>query len=148
MMDTSPAACVTLREMKNLLSGNFHNGIIRIKESRSANCRESMHFIKALTEFLQHNRTGKKRAGRTARCVIWCCPVRNRALLCMLGLDEQQEGASHQGSGFPCSSIVSVDEPAAAGSCVYACRENAAELVLLTVLLYEQLLHLDLCQGN
>ena len=93
MMDISSGGLgVTLvRDEKIAYQENFHVGIIRTKESFERNRRESMHFNKALTEFLSstigpvRNELGDERVQ-----YLVLSGTETELLLRMLGLDEEQ----------------------------------------------------------
>ena len=144
MMDISSGGLgVTLVHEKICYQGNFHIGIIRIKESFERNRRESMHFNKALTEFLSsiigpvRNELGDSKV----RYLV-LSGTETELLLRMLGLDEQQKVHRIKAADFHAffDSMRQMSLPQLIQ--VYKLPENVAELVLPTVLLYEQLLHL------
>ena len=145
MMDISSGGLgVTLvRDEKICYQENFHVGIIRIKESFERNRRESIHFNKALTEFLSstigpvRNELGDDRVE-----YLVLSGTETELLLRMLGLDEEQMvhhiKAEHFHAFFDKMRQLTLPQLISA----YKIPESTAELVLPTVLLYEQLLHL------
>ena len=145
MMDISSGGLgVTLvRDEKICYQGNFHIGIIRIKESFERNRRESMHFNKALTEFLSST-IGPVRnelCDSKVRYLV-LSGTETELLLRMLGLDEKQLVHRIKAADFHAffDSMRQMSLPQLIQ--VYKLPENVAELVLPTVLLYEQLLHI------
>ena len=145
MMDISSGGLgVTLvRDEKICYQGNFHIGIIRIKESFERNRRESMHFNKALTEFLSSTiGPVRNELGDSKVCYLVLSGTETELLLRMLGLDEKQLVHRIKAADFHAffDSMRQMSLPQLIQ--VYKLPENVAELVLPTVLLYEQLLHL------
>ena len=144
MMDISGGLGVTLvRDEKICYQGNFHIGIIRIKESFERNRRESMHFNKALTEFLSSTiGPVRNELGDSKVRYLVLSGTETELLLRMLGLDEQQKVHRIKAADFHAffDSMRQMSLPQLIQ--VYKLPENVAELVLPTVLLYEQLLHL------
>ena len=145
MMDISSGGLgVTLvRDEKICYQGNFHIGIIRIKESFERNRRESMHFNKALTEFLSSTiGPVRNELGDSKVRYLVLSGTETELLLRMLGLDEQQKVHRIKAADFHAffDSMRQMSLPQLIQ--VYKLPENVAELVLPTVLLYEQLLHL------
>ena len=144
MMDISSGGLgVTLvRDEKICYQGNFHIGIIRIKESFERNRRESMHFNKALTEFLSSTiGPVRNELGDSKVRYLVLSGTETELLLRMLGLDEQKVHrikAADFHAFFDSMRQMSLPQLIQ----VYKLPENVAELVLPTVLLYEQLLHL------
>ena len=145
MMDISSGGLgVTLvRDEKICYQGNFHIGIIRIKESFERNRRESMHFNKALTEFLSSTiGPVRNELGDSKVRYLVLSGTETELLLRMLGLDEQQKVHRIKAADFHAffDSMRQMSLPQLIQ--VYKLPENVAELVLPTVLLYEQLLHI------
>ena len=93
MMDISSGGLgVTLVQDEQIrYQENFHVGIIRIKESFARNRKESMHFNKALTEFLSST-IGPVRQELQQSSVQYLVlsGTETELLLRMLGLDEEQ----------------------------------------------------------
>lgn len=145
MMDISSGGLgVTLvRDEKIAYQENFHVGIIRTKESFERNRRESMHFNKALTEFLSstigpvRNELGDERVQ-----YLVLSGTETELLLRMLGLDEEQLVHRIKAEKFHAffDNMRQMNLPQLIQA--YNIPESTAELVLPTVLLYEQLLHL------
>lgn len=145
MMDISSGGLgITLVQDEQIrYQENFHVGIIRIKESFERNRRESMHFNKALTEFLSST-IGPVRQELQQASVQYLVlsGTETELLLRMLGRDESQLLHRIKAEDFHAffakmrrmnlSQLISA----------YNIPESVAELALPTVLLYEQLLHL------
>lgn len=145
MMDISSGGLgVTLvRDEKICYQSNFHIGIIRIKESFERNRRESMHFNKALTEFLSSTiGPVRNELGDSKVRYLVLSGTETELLLRMLGLDEQQKVHRIKAADFHAFFDSMRQMSLAQLIQVYKLPENVAELVLPTVLLYEQLLHL------
>ena len=122
---------------------NLHVGIIRIKESFARNRRESMHFNKALTEFLSST-IGPVRRELQQKSVAYLVlsGTETELLLRVLGRREDQlvhRIKAKEFRGF-FDKMRQMNVPQLIQA--YHLPENAAELVLPTVLLYEQLLDL------
>ncbi len=122
---------------------NFHVGIIRIKESFERNKRESLHFNRALTEFLTST-IGPVRRELDQEEVKYLVlsGTETELILNMLGLDVNQKLHRIKAEDFHkfFSQMRKLNLPQMIK--VYNIPENVAELVLPTVLLYEQLLDL------
>lgn len=122
---------------------NFHVGIIRIKESFERNKRESMHFNRALTEFLSST-IGSVRQELQQDHVRYLVlsGTETELILKMMKLDlhkkvhcikaDEFHDFFRQMRGMNLPQIIKT----------YGIVESTAELVLPTVLLYEQLLDL------
>ena len=105
--------------------------------------RESMHFNKALTEFLSSTiGPVRNELGDSKVRYLVLSGTETELLLRMLGLDEQQKVHRIKAADFHAffDSMRQMSLPQLIQ--VYKLSENVAELVLPTVLLYEQLLHL------
>lgn len=145
MMDISSGGLgITLvRDDKICYQENFHVGIIRIKEGFERNRRESVHFNKALTEFLSST-IGPVRSELHQSKVQYLVlsGTETELLLKMLGLNEKQlvhrikAEVFHQ--FFAKMRRMNLQQIIQ----TYDIPESVAELALPTVLLYEQLLHL------
>lgn len=122
---------------------NFHVGIIRIKEGFARNRRESMHFNKALTEFLSST-IGPVRRELQQDSVgyLVLSGTETELLLKILGRREDQLVHRIKASEFRSffEKMRQMNMPQLIQT--YKLQETAAELVLPTVLLYEQLLDL------
>lgn len=145
LMDISSGGLgVTLvRDDKICYQENFHIGIIRIKESFERNRRESMHFNKALTEFLSSTISPVRRElGDNSVQYLVLSGTETELLLRMLGLDEGQMVHRIKAADFHAffDKMRQMNLPQLIQA--YKIPESVAELVLPTVLLYEQLLHL------
>lgn len=146
LMDISSGGLgVTLvQDEKLTYQANFHVGIIRIKESFERNRRESLHFNKALTEFLNSTISPvKNELGETKRLqYLVLSGTETELLLRMLGLPEEQLVHRIKAERFHefFDRMRQMNLPQLIE--FYKIPEVAAELVLPTVLLYEQLLHL------
>ena len=145
LMDISSGGLgVTLvRDDKICYQENFHIGIIRIKESFERNRRESMHFNKALTEFLSSTISPVRRElGDNRVQYLVLSGTETELLLRMLGLDEEQMVHRIKAADFHAffDKMRQMNLPQLIQA--YKIPESVAELVLPTVLLYEQLLHL------
>ena len=145
LMDISSGGLgVTLvRDDKICYQENFHIGIIRIKESFERNRRESMHFNKALTEFLSSTISPVRRElGDNRVQYLVLSGTETELLLRMLGLDEEQMVHRIKAADFHAffDKMPQMNLPQLIQA--YKIPESVAELVLPTVLLYEQLLHL------
>lgn len=145
MMDISSGGLgVTLvRDEQICYQENFHVGIIRIKESFARNRRESMHFNKALTEFLSST-IGPVRQELQQSSVEYLVlsGTETELLLRMLGLDEGKLVHRIKAEDFHAffDKMRQMNLPKLISA--YKIPESMAELALPTVLLYEQLLHL------
>lgn len=145
MMDISSGGLgVTLVQDEQIrYQENFHVGIIRIKESFDRNRRESMHFNKALTEFLSSTISPVRREleQRQVQYLV-LSGTETELLLRILGLDEDKMVHRIKAEDFHTffSKMRQMNLPQLIQT--YHIPEVAAELVLPTVLLYEQLLHL------
>lgn len=145
MMDISSGGLgVTLvRDDKICYQENFHVGIIRIKESFERNRRESIHFNKALTEFLSSTiGPVRNELGDDKVQYLVLSGTETELLLRMLGLDEKQLVHRIKAGDFHAffDKMRQMNLPQLIEA--YKIPESTAELVLPTVLLYEQLLHL------
>ena len=145
MMDISSGGLgVTLVQDEQIrYQENFHVGIIRIKESFARNRRESIHFNKALTEFLSST-IGPVRQELQQSTVQYLVlsGTETELLLRMLGLDEGQLVHRIKADDFHnfFATMRRMNLPQLISA--YNIPEHVAELALPTVLLYEQLLHL------
>lgn len=122
---------------------NFHVGIIRIKESFERNKRESLHFNRALTEFLSSTIGPVRRELSQAHVqYLVLSGTETELILNMLGLDAEQKVHRIKAEDFHrfFSQMRRLNLPQMIK--VYNIPESVAELVLPTVLLYEQLLDL------
>ncbi len=122
---------------------NFHVGIIRIKESFNRNQRNGTQFNRALSEFLSSTMGPVREALSTANIrYLILSGTETELLLQMLGLDTQAKvtriGAEDFMSLF--NKVHKLNLPQIIK--VFEIKENVAELVLPTILLYEQLLTL------
>ena len=93
MMDISSGGLgVTLVQDEQIrYQENFHVGIIRIKESFARNRRESIHFNKALTEFLSSTiGSVRQELHQDSVQYLVLSGTETELLLRMLGLDEEQ----------------------------------------------------------
>ncbi len=145
MMDISSGGLgVTLvKDEQICYQENFHVGIIRINESFARNRRESMHFNKALTEFLSST-IGPVRQELQQASVQYLVlsGTETELLLRMLGLDESRLLHRIKAEDFHAffDKMRRMNLPQLISA--YRIPESMAELALPTVLLYEQLLHL------
>lgn len=145
MMDISSGGLgVTLVQDDNIrYQENFHVGIIRIKESFERNRRESMHFNKALTEFLSST-IGPVRRELQQDSVQYLVlsGTETELLLKMLGLDTIQLVHRIKADDFHkfFQKMHQMNLPQIIET--FNILESLAELALPTVVLYEQLLHL------
>ena len=145
MMDISSGGLgVTLVQDDNIrYQENFHVGIIRIKESFERNRRESMHFNKALTEFLSST-IGPVRRELQQDSVQYLVlsGTETELLLKMLGLDTIQLVHRIKADDFHkfFQKMHQMNLPQIIET--FNIPESLAELALPTVVLYEQLLHL------
>ena len=145
MMDISSGGLgVTLVQDEQIrYQENFHVGIIRIKESFIRNRKESMHFNKALTEFLSST-IGPVRQELQQSSVQYLVlsGTETELLLRMLGLDEEQLVHRIKAEDFHSffAKMRRMNLPQLISA--YNIPEHVAELALPTVVLYEQLLHL------
>ena len=122
---------------------NLHVGIIRIKESFERNKRESMHFNRALTEFLSSTIGSVRRELQQDHVrYLVLSGTETELVLKMLGLDVAQKVHRIAAEDFQnfFSKMRKLNLPQLIK--VYNIPESVAELVLPTVLLYEQLLDL------
>lgn len=122
---------------------NFHVGIIRIKEGFARNRRESVHFNKALTEFLSSTIGPVRRElQQDSVAYLVLSGTETELLLRVLGREEERLvhriKAEEFRNFFDRMRQMNVPQLIQA----YKLQETAAELVLPTVLLYEQLLDL------
>ncbi len=145
LMDISSGGLgVTLvRDEKIFYQENFHVGIIRIKESFERNRRESIHFNKALTEFLSSMISPVRRElGDEKVQSLVLSGTETELLLRMLGLNEEEIVHHIKAEKFHAffENMRHMSLPQLIST--YKIPADAAELVLPTVLLYEQLLHL------
>ena len=144
MMDISSGGLgITLVQDEQIrYQENFHVGIIRIKESFGRNRRESIHFNKALTEFLSST-IGPVRQELKQDSVQYLVlsGTETELLLRMLGLDEEQLVHRIKAEDFHnfFAKMRRMNLPQLISA--YHIPEHVAELALPTVLLYEQLLH-------
>lgn len=145
MMDISSGGLgITLvRDEKICYQENFHVGIIRIKESFERNRRESMHFNKALTEFLSST-IGPVRSELKQNDVEYLVlsGTETELLLRMLGLNEKQLVHRIKADVLRKFFVKIRQMNLQQIIKTYDVPEGIAELALPTVLLYEQLLHL------
>ena len=122
---------------------NLHIGVIRIKESFERNKRESTHFNRALTEFLSSTIGSVRRELQqdTVRYLV-LSGTETELVLKILGLDHTQKVHRIATEDFKSffSKMRKLNLPQLIK--VYNMPESVAELVLPTVLLYEQLLDL------
>ena len=145
MMDISSGGLgVTLVQDEQIrYQENFHVGIIRIKESFARNRKESMHFNKALTEFLSST-IGPVRQELQQSSVQYLVlsGTETELLLRMLGLDEEQLVHRIKAEDFHSffAKMRRMNLPQLISA--YTIPEHVAEFALPTVVLYEQLLHL------
>lgn len=122
---------------------NFHVGIIRMKESYERNKRESIHFSRAMTEFLSST-IGPVRNEMPQKDVNYLVlsGTETELVLKMMNLDASQKvhriKADDFHSFFQQMRKMNLPQIIAA----YGIDESVAELVWPTVLLYEQLLDL------
>ncbi len=122
---------------------NFHVGIIRIKESFARHRRESMHFNKALTEFLSSTiGPVRQQLGQSSVRYLVLSGTETELLLRMLGLNEDQLVHRIKAEAFHAffDKVRRMNLPQLIKE--YQFPEHTAEIALPTVLLYEQLLHL------
>lgn len=145
MMDISSGGLgVTLVQDEQIrYQENFHVGIIRIKESFERNKRESLHFNRALTEFLSST-IGPVRSELKQDHVRYLVlsGTETELLLRMMHLDVQQKLHRIKADDFHqfFKQMRKLNLPQLIK--FYGIKESVAELVLPTVLLYEQLLNL------
>lgn len=122
---------------------NFHIGIIRIKESFSRNQRNDAHFNKALVQFLSST-MGPVSASIADRSIKYLVlsGAETELILNMLGLDATKKVERISAAEFKSffTKVRKLNLPQLIE--VYKIPEAAAELVLPTILLYEQLLDL------
>lgn len=122
---------------------NLHIGIIRVKESFNRNQRNSIKFNRALGEFLSGTMGPVKDAMRAENLqYLVLSGAETELLLQMLGITEKARVIRikstefmelfHKAHTYNLSQMIKV----------FNIRESAAELVLPTILLYEQLLAL------
>ena len=145
MMDISSGGLgVTLVQDEQIrYQENFHVGIIRIKESFARNRRESIHFNKALTEFLSSTiGSVRQELHQDSVQYLVLSGTETELLLRMLGLDEEQLVHRIKAEDFHnfFAKMRRMNLPQLISA--YKIPEHVAELALPTVLLYEQLLHL------
>lgn len=122
---------------------NFHVGIIRIKESFNRNQRNGTQFNKALTEFLASTMGPVRGALQDANIrYLILSGTETELLLQMLGLDTQAKVTRIKAEDFMAlfNKVHKLNLPQIIK--VFNIKENVAELVLPTILLYEQLLAL------
>ncbi len=122
---------------------NFHVGIIRIKESFERNRRESMHFNKALTEFLSSTIGPVKQelAVHSVRYLV-LSGTETELLLSILGHDASI--MVHRIKTTELQNLFTTMRRLNVSQIInkYKLPESAAELALPTILLYDQLLQL------
>ena len=145
MMDISSGGLgvTMIKDDKIRYQENFHVGIIRIKESFARNRRESMHFNKALTEFLSST-VGPVRTELQQDSVHYLVlsGTETELLMKMLGREERQLVHRIKAEDFH-EFFKNIRQMNLAQLInVYKIPEHVAELVLPTILLYEQLLDL------
>lgn len=145
MMDISSGGLgITMVRDDNIVyQQNFHVGIIRIKESFVRNRRDNLHFTKALQEFLSSTiGPVRKYLDRDRVRYLVLTGAETELLLQMLGLEDdgsvQRIKASVLEEFFERIRRLSLSQIIQ----VYHIPETVAELVLPTILLYEQLLAL------
>ena len=122
---------------------NFHVGIIRIKESFNRNQRNGMQFNLALTEFLASTMGPVREALKDANIrYLILSGTETELLLQMLGLDTQAKVTRIKAEEFMelFNKVHKLNLPQIIK--VFKIKESVAELVLPTILLYEQLLAL------
>ena len=122
---------------------NFHVGIIRIKESFNRNQRNGMQFNLALTEFLASTMGPVREALKDANIrYLILSGTETELLLQMLGLDTQAKVTRIKAEEFMelFHKVHKLNLPQIIK--VFKIKESVAELVLPTILLYEQLLAL------
>lgn len=145
MMDISSGGLgiTMIQDDKIKYQENFHVGIIRVKESFSRNRRESMHFNKALTEFLSST-VGPVRSELKQESVHYMVlsGTETELLMKMLGREERQRVHRIKAEDFHEFFKKIRQFNLAQLIKVYDIPEHVAELVLPTILLYEQLLNL------
>ncbi len=126
---------------------NFHIGIIRIKESFERNKRESLNFNRALTEFLASTMGPVRQALKheSVRYLV-LSGTETELILKMMGLTTKEKVYRIKTERFRdfFYDMRQLNLPQLIK--VYDIPENVAELVLPTVLLYEQLLNLVTAQ--
>lgn len=122
---------------------NFHVGIIRIKESYERNKRESMYFNRALTEFLSSTfgPVPRELQQEQVRYLV-LSGTETELMLRILGLEPGRSVYRIKADYFLSFFTKMRRYNLAQLMKVYDIPENVAELVLPTVLLYEQLLNL------
>lgn len=122
---------------------NFHVGIIRMKESFDRNKRESVHFSRALTEFLTST-IGPVRSELSQGHVNYLVlsGTETELVLKMMGLDVKKLIHRIKAADFHSffEQMRKMTLPQIINA--YGIDESSAELVWPTVLLYEQLLDL------
>lgn len=122
---------------------NFHIGIIRIKESFNRNQRNAMQFNRALTEFLSSTMEPVREALKNERIrYLILSGTETEMLLQMLGLDVKAKVNKIKAEDFMAlfNKVHKLNLPQIIQ--VFNIKESVAELVLPTILLYEQLLAL------
>lgn len=132
-----------VQEEKIKYQANFHVGIIRIKESFSPNQRCSSHFNRALVQFLSSTIGPVRRAlaNKQIRYLV-LSGTETEMILKMLGrttLGEVERVTAQEFRAF-FKKVRRLNLPQIIK--VFGLKEAAAELVLPTILLYEQLLDL------
>lgn len=145
MMDISSGGLgITLvQDEKIKYQQNFHVGIIRIKEGFERNRRDSTHFIRALTEYLS-SIVGPVRQELRQESVRYLVlsGTETELLLKMLGLEEfkmiYRISAAKFHELFEKMRRLNLAQIIK----VFDIPETTAELVLPTIILYEQLLNL------
>lgn len=145
MMDISSGGLgITMIQNENIVyQENFHVGIIRIKESFERNRRENMHFNTALTEFLSSTIGPVRRQLQQEKVrYLVLSGTETELLLKMQGLDTSASVHRIKAADFRefFKQMRRLNLPQLIK--VYNIPEHVAELVLPTVLLYEQLLDL------
>lgn len=135
---------VTLvRDEEIRYQANFHVGIIRIKEGFERQRRESMHFNKALTEYLNSTISPvRNELHQDSVQYLVLSGTETELLLRMLNLDEKQmlhriksETLHNFFDAVRQMNLPQIIE-------TYNLKEHMAELALPTILLYDQLLHI------
>lgn len=132
-----------VQDEKIKYQSNFHVGIIRIKESFSRNQRSSNHFNRALIQFLSSTIGPVRRAlaKQHVRYLV-LSGTETEMILKMLGRTEigYVERVTAQEFKAFFKKVRQLNLPQIIK--VFGLKEDAAELVLPTILLYEQLLDL------
>lgn len=145
MLDISSGALgVTLVQDEQIrYQENFHVGVIRIKESFARSHKESMHFNKAITEFLSST-IGPVRRELEQRKVQYLVlsGAETELLLKIMGIVDDQPLHRVKAEDFLefFNKVRRMNLPQLIQT--FRLKESEGELVLPTVLLYEQLLSL------